>query len=384
MRTLILSCNTGEGHNSCAKAIKEVYDGFGEECVIEDGLKFISPSISRFISWGHSFVYRRLPRLFKFGYGYTEKHPAVFYENSGVYRFITQGTERMYKYIVDGGYDAVICTHVFTSLMLTAVLKKYPLKIASSFVATDYTCSPSTKESKLDCYFIPDSELVPDFECPNIPEEKMISSGVPVRQMFYERHSKADVKEAMGIPSHHKHLVLMCGSMGCGPMKRISKLLAENLCEGMEVTIVCGTNRKLERRLLKRYGNTRCIHVKGFVYDMSSLMDSADLCLTKPGGISISESAVKKLPMVFIDAVAGCEEYNRIYFQRIGGAKTESTVDELVDTCMQLLSDDNKRLRMAENLSDKEQRNAAKIIYEKMNTLTEGKYDECEIRQTES
>ena len=26
MKTLILSCSTGEGHNSCAKAIKEYYD----------------------------------------------------------------------------------------------------------------------------------------------------------------------------------------------------------------------------------------------------------------------------------------------------------------------------------------------------------------------
>ena len=25
MKTLILSCNTGEGHNSCAKAIEEYY-----------------------------------------------------------------------------------------------------------------------------------------------------------------------------------------------------------------------------------------------------------------------------------------------------------------------------------------------------------------------
>ena len=46
MKTLILSCNTGEGHNSCAKAIKEYYDTVGDECVIKDGLEFISPKVS--------------------------------------------------------------------------------------------------------------------------------------------------------------------------------------------------------------------------------------------------------------------------------------------------------------------------------------------------
>ena len=41
---------------------------------------------------------------------------------------------------------------------------------------------------------------------------------------------------------------------------------------------------------------------------MALLMDSADLYLTKPGGISVTEAASMRLPMVFIDAVAGCEE----------------------------------------------------------------------------
>ncbi len=84
MKTLILSCNTGEGHNSCAKAIKEYYDTVGDECVIKDGLEFISPKVSNFISWGHTFIYRHLPLLFKYGYVYIEKHPTMFKEGSFV------------------------------------------------------------------------------------------------------------------------------------------------------------------------------------------------------------------------------------------------------------------------------------------------------------
>lgn len=34
MRVLILSCNTGEGHNSCAKALKEVFESKGHHCII--------------------------------------------------------------------------------------------------------------------------------------------------------------------------------------------------------------------------------------------------------------------------------------------------------------------------------------------------------------
>jgi len=61
MRVLILSCNTGEGHNSCAKAIKEVLADKNIVCDIQDVLEFVSPKIAHFIAWGHSTMYRYLP-----------------------------------------------------------------------------------------------------------------------------------------------------------------------------------------------------------------------------------------------------------------------------------------------------------------------------------
>ena len=50
MNTLILSCNTGQGHNSCAAAIKEYFDRLGQPCAVEDALAFISADLSAFIS----------------------------------------------------------------------------------------------------------------------------------------------------------------------------------------------------------------------------------------------------------------------------------------------------------------------------------------------
>ena len=190
MKTLILSCNTGEGHNSCAKAIKEYFDSKKEVCIIQDGLEFISPRVSDVVSRGHSFIYRRIPFLFKYGYEYSEKHPKLYHEGSSLYKFFTQGTERIFDYICEGQFDVVICTHVFTALMMTDILKRHPMKLTTCFVATDYTCSPSTKDSNLDFYFIPGHEFATDFECSTITEDKLIASGIPVRQMFYDSSEK--------------------------------------------------------------------------------------------------------------------------------------------------------------------------------------------------
>lgn len=372
MKTLILSCNTGEGHNSCAKAIKEYFDSKKEVCIIKDGLEFISPKVSDLISRGNSFIYRRMPFLFKYGYKYLENHPKLFHEGSSLYKFFTQGTERIYDYIREGQFDVVICTHVFTALMMTDILKRHPMKLTTCFVATDYTCSPSTKDSNLDFYFIPSHEFATDFECSTITEDKLISSGIPVRQMFYGSSDKVKAKINEGVVPDHRHLIMMCGSVGCGPLTKLIHKLSQNLPVNWEISVICGNNNKLVQKLEHKYSDKPHVHIRGFIKDMGMMMDSADLYLSKPGGISVTEAMVKDLPMVFVDAVAGCEEYNRIHFIRSGGAKTGATTDEIVDVCQVLMKNDAKRKCMSNCLNNLEKYNSAKIIYDQLKKSTEG------------
>jgi len=366
MRTLILSCNTGEGHNSCAKAIKEYYELHGGECTIADALRFVSPAVSKIVSRGHSFLYRHFPGVSGFGYGCAEKSSALFRENSWVCRLLMRGTERLYQYILDGAYTAVICTHIFAALMLSDILKKHPIPLKTGFVATDYTCSPGAKESSLDYYFIPDAEFVPDFQCENLPEEKLVPSGIPVRQMFYASCASEEAKVGVGVNPKHHHMLMMCGSMGCGPMKKLLAELSSRLPQDWALSVICGNNERLYTKLSQKYKEKEQIHIRGFVKDMGAMMDSADLYITKPGGISVSESAVKKLPMILVDAVAGCETYNRIWFVRKGGAQTAEKVNALVELCVELMNDCEKRQKMREHLDMLSGRNAAKIIYSTM------------------
>ena len=80
MQTLILSCNTGAGHNSCAQAVQEAYHSRGEICNITDSLQFISEKASTFISNLHTRIYRHAPRLFDAGYQRAESHEDIFCE----------------------------------------------------------------------------------------------------------------------------------------------------------------------------------------------------------------------------------------------------------------------------------------------------------------
>lgn len=374
MKTLILSCSTGEGHNSCAKAIKEYFDSQNEICIIKDGLDFISPKVSDVMSYGHTYIYRHVPYLFRHGYKYYETHPELFHEGAALYRFLTQRTDSMYEYIHEGQFEAVVCTHVFAALMLTEMLKLHPMKVATCFVSTDYTCYPTVKDTSLDCYFIPSQELVAEFEGRSVPEGKIISSGIPVRQMFYAAQTKEQAKINQGIAPDHNHLIMMCGSMGCGPMKNLLYELSDHLPPDWDLSVICGSNRKLERSLQRKYADKHSIHIHGFVTNMGVMMDSADLYLSKPGGISVTEAMVKALPMVFVDAVAGCEDYNRRHYLRKVGAEKSTDTDGIIDVCLTLMKDDAERNRISENLRKLESKNSSKIIYDYLKNLTEDMY----------
>ena len=76
MNVLILSCNTGGGHNSCAKAIAAELQSRGHACRIDDALAYVSEGTSRFVSNWHVRFYRYFPKLYNKGYAYAGSHPA--------------------------------------------------------------------------------------------------------------------------------------------------------------------------------------------------------------------------------------------------------------------------------------------------------------------
>jgi len=366
MRVLILSCNTGGGHNACADAIQEAMVQNGHFCQTADALRFVSDKLSKFLGWGHTTMYRRVPKLFCRGYSFAEKHPAVLSEDAAAYKLLTDGTKRLHDHIQSGNFDAVICPHVFSGLLLRQTLKEYPMKLMTAFVATDYTCSPGTGVSELDLYFIPDDSLWDEYVHQLIPASRVITSGIPVRKAFYTKTDQDCAKRSLKIDPAHTHLLMMCGSMGCGPMEKLVKLLSERMTDTMELSVICGTNEKLKKELQEHYAPCPNIHIHGFVQDVGVMMDSADLYLTKPGGLSSTEAAVKKLPMVLIDAVAGCEAYNRDFFVSLGGAVTADTPEELVSLCIKLMEDPAKRAAMAKALDCAVSGNAAQRICDAM------------------
>ena len=376
MRVLILSCNTGEGHNSCAAAIQAEFESRGDQCLTMDALNFISEGTSKFVSKWHVRLYRYFPEVFNKGYSFAEEHPSTLDEKSAAKRVLKLGCRKLRRFITTLGFDAVICTHLFPALMMTEIQSHKPLAVKTAFIVTDYTASPTAEDVRTDIFVTPYQNVNDDFAALGIPAESLMPSGIPVRPMFFRHIDKAAAKENAGVNPQRKHLLIMSGSMGCGPIKKILRDISENLPDDCEVTVVCGNNKRLFRRLSDEYAAFGNINIRGYSKNISLLMDSADLYLTKPGGISVTEAASMRLPMVFIDAVAGCEEYNKDFFLRTGGAVTGQTPKEIARTSLRLLSDKDALEKMGDALDAAVPHNAAANILSEMSEAEEEKEED--------
>lgn len=366
MRVLILSSNNGGGHNAVAAAIRETFEARGDVCRVEDCLSFISEDVSEAVARSHSFVYRHAPKLFDSGYRHTRKHPSTFMENHNGRRMLNLGRKHLGRFIQNEGFDAVICTHVFASLMVTDAREKYGLSVRSCVVETDYTVTPGAQAGKLDWHFIPSEELREELVSLGVPDSRVIASGIPVRQAFYEDVDRAGARQALGIPGDCRHILVMGGSMGAGPVPELVRALAHAMDSDVYISIVCGTNRSLLESLRAEYGSHPRMRLHGYVDFVALLMGSADLLVTKPGGISVTEAAVMGLPMVLANTVAGCEAYNLAFFEQHGGAATADSPAALARLCLDLLGDDALRERMSRALRRIADKNDREIIWRTM------------------
>ena len=349
MRLLILSCNTGEGHNSASGAIEEIALSRGGSCEKVDALAFLSKAISKTVCAIHVKLYRNsmMTKLWKKGYAKMEADTLDESDSpSFASRMLGTGAIRLRKYLRENDFDGVLCTHPFSAVMLSKALEKQPMDIPCAFLCTDYTCSPLVPDQSLPFCCIPHPDLKELFLSCGIREETIRSTGIPVRHVFREKNSKEEARKILGVAPDAINVVLMCGSMGCGPMEDLALSLADSLPEDALLTVCCGTNKKLLATLEK--AQIKNLRPLGFTRDVPLWMDSADLFITKPGGLSVTEAANRGDPLLLDNVVGGCETPNFNLFLEKGYAEGVETAPEVPALCRELLSDPARRAKMVE------------------------------------
>lgn len=331
MHILILSANTGGGHNSAAKAIGEAFHRRGHDYDISDSLAFVSEAVSEVIRRGHDNLYRYLPGLFGVGYRFAENHsPRMMYEA------VALGAKRLNSFIVNGQYDAVVCTHVFAAMMVTEAYKKHELTVPQYFVSTDYTCHPGVSAVDADAIFMPSEGLRQEFLDGGADEDKLVViGGIPISHVFSSPPARAEARQRLGLDENSRIVLLCSGSMGAGNIHRVAADFVQGLPQDATLVVVCGHNERSFQQLQEQ--NLDRVVVVGFTDRMVDYMAAADVCISKPGGLSTTELLSVKVPMVLMLSVPGCESRNMDFLVNQKLAVGADNWDEAIAATARLL-----------------------------------------------
>ena len=347
MKALILSCNTGGGHNSAARAIAEEMQERGDEAYVLDYLCLAGEGVSRLVGDGYVQIVKKTPRLFGLFYklgmvaSRLLKKSPVYYINGRMAKYLD-------GYLREHPVDVLIMPHLYPAETITYMKRKgmkLPLTVA---VMTDYTCIPFWEETDLDYYVIPHEDLIPEYVKRGVPEEKLLPYGIPVRQDFCRNLSKEAARKKLHLPMDVPMFLVMSGSMGFGKLAVFAAELALRCRNGEHIVIICGNNAKIERILRKEFHFNKRVHIIGYTNHVSLFMDACDVIYTKPGGLTSTESLVKNIPIVHTAPIPGCETANLQFFGARHLSVSSKHLAKQVQLGKALIENDSLREQMSE------------------------------------
>lgn len=341
MRILLLSCSTGEGHNSACAALAEEWKARGVACTMLDPISFQSDRTARIVAQLYVKMAVRTPRLFGLLYRAgmaisSDRHKSVVYLANMPY------ARKLQQYIVNGGFDAVITTHLYPAEALTRLLRQGELQVPCYGVCTDYCCIPFWEETELDGYFIPDETLAGEFIARGMKAEKLISTGIPVSRNVNAARAmgKKEARRQLSLDAEERLLLLMGGSMGSGNLCAVVRELLKQTGIDTKVAVLCGNNDRLRRRMERTFGRTGRVTALPYTRQAALWMRACDVLLTKPGGLTSTEAGVMGVPLVHTKPIPGCETSNARFFARLGLAVFAPTPAKMGAAAQNLLNNE--------------------------------------------
>ncbi|GMB09926.1 MGDG synthase family glycosyltransferase [Thermolongibacillus altinsuensis] len=217
---------------------------------------------------------------------------------------------KMKRLIEEEQPDFIICTHSFPSHILERLKKQRLIEVPVVNVYTDFFINGVWGKTAIDYHFVPHQEakeeLVKKY---NVPKENVIVTGIPVHEQIVR---VPEMKKG----AEKKHILVAGGNQGLGKMKDFLKRT-----EGAIFTysVLCGKNEELYNELMSwDHPSVRPLPYISCPKEMNALYDQADAIVTKPGGVTMSEALLKKLPAFTISYLPGQEHINLRYLMRHG------------------------------------------------------------------
>lgn len=145
----------------------------------------------------------------------------------------------------------------------------------------------------------------------------------------------------------------MGGEYGLGKSRtlEIFECFVKNF-DNLQIVTIAGKNEKIKKgfqEIVDKYNRQKSIKILGFTDKVPELMNISNLVVTKPGGLTTSESLACNLPIIVINPIPGQEEENAEFLEEKNIAIWLKKGNNIEKTLNDLFSNPEKLEQMKEN-----------------------------------
>jgi processive 1,2-diacylglycerol beta-glucosyltransferase len=233
-------------------------------------------------------------------------------------------TRKLTAQIDEFAPDAILCTHFLPAELLSRQKSKASSarrKLPPLWVqVTDFDVHALWVHPHVDHYCVASDEVAFRLADRGVPRGKIHVTGIPVMPQFSVTLDRATCAKELGVAADKFTVLMMAGGAGVGSLDELAARLL-GLPHDLQLIALAGRNADLLKRLqLLAKKHPGRLFPLGFTTTVERAMTAADLIVTKPGGLSVSECLAKQKPMLLVSPIPGQEERNADYLLEAGAA----------------------------------------------------------------
>jgi processive 1,2-diacylglycerol beta-glucosyltransferase len=359
MKIFIIYASVGAGHFKAAEAIYNYFKQRQGDCEVKlvDTLQYSSAWFRKCNVWGYAFLINYAHWLWAFFFQVTSVRYLQPIVRPISFLFNRLSNNEFVKSLICEKPDVIIATHFLPSAIAAYLKRRKLIDPKLITVITDFGVHPFWVNNETDLYVAASTITKERLIREGVREEAVKVWGIPIDAKFSKKYDLPALRVKLGLDPLKFTVFIITGSFGIGPIEPLVDLLHNDV----QVIVGCAKNKRLYARLKKK--NYPEVKVMGFVENIQELMAAADVIITKPGGLTISEVLAMDIAPIFCAAIPGQEIENAEVLEQYGVGKEVESVYRIRDIILSYKNNPESLKRVKGNIQRIKKPFAAEDLY---------------------
>jgi processive 1,2-diacylglycerol beta-glucosyltransferase len=353
-RILVLSASVGAGHLRAAEAVELALREAHPEATVKnlDVLEMTNRVFRRFYGQFYLDLVNKAPHVLGYFYDLMDQPSRSGRNRGDRFRLMVErmNLKKFSRFLQAEPWDLVINTHFLPAEIIAALRKAGKVDVPQVTVTTDFETHRLWVNEPCERYFTATAEGALYLQSWGVPAGKTVVTGIPVHPAFSQPKDRERLLARHGLDGSRPVVLQLAGGFGVGPIQKLFTSLLQ-VPTPMQVIAVCGRNAALKGDLDRLSKPERHkVKVLGFTRELDELMAVADLVISKPGGLTTSETLARGSVMVIVNPIPGQESRNCDYLLESGAAIKVNNAATLPHKVQALLSDPKRMAALRANV----------------------------------